>query len=267
MNSKMLQNLLTEGIISSLHNLEEVDSTNTYLKAYLGKDALPSLAVTDNQTAGKGRMGRVWSCPKGENIAMSYLFCPSKDTKNLSSVTLLAALAITDAIRELFPVSAGIKWPNDVIVGTKKICGILTEMVSDGTANYVIIGIGINVNTTSFPDELKEKATSLFLETGADSPIQPEPFVTLVTKKLKQLIDAFEACGDLSFIREKYNELLINRGKLVSLSTDNVAFPKNPYTCLGINAEGGLLVTDCDGALDVITTGEVSVRGLLGYVN
>jgi BirA family biotin operon repressor/biotin-[acetyl-CoA-carboxylase] ligase len=265
MNETKLQTLTKNHIIDRLIYREEVTSTNTVAKEQIGTNEFAStLVIAEIQTAGKGRMGRSWSSPYGTGIWMSLLLKPVQDSAVLSRITLISALAIANGIRDISGLEAQIKWPNDVILGSRKVCGILTEMVSDGRNNYVIPGIGINVNTREFPPELGKKATSVYLETGREC--SREDLVVSVITHFMKAYHQFEQQGDLSFLLEDYNRLLINRGREVLLTDANGSFPDNPYTALRINAEGSLIVADRNGTLHEVSCGEVSVRGLLGYV-
>lgn len=164
-------------IISRLHSrwmgrncifLETVDSTNNYLKRAAEDGAVNgTLAVAEEQTGGKGRRGRSWETPKGTNIAMTILLRPEIRPEHASRLTLLMAMAVVRGIQKETGLKAGIKWPNDVVVDGHKVCGILTEMNTEvDYINYVVIGTGINVNQTEFPEEIREIAGSLKLSAG-----------------------------------------------------------------------------------------------------
>ncbi len=265
MDVSILKSLLCNSV-NSIKYLEEVDSTNNYAKRLAFEnidDQLPYLITTNDQTKGKGRMGRVWKSEPGENIAMSLLLKAPHSFSNYSSTTLLSALAVVKAIRDIASLSCLIKWPNDVIYDTKKICGILTEMISIGNSNYIIVGIGINTNSNLFPEEIKDKATSLYIATGKI--ISREE---LIAKTINYFMDYYNdliKINDLSFIKDEYNSLLISKDKEVILSSDNIPFPENPYISRGIDSIGGLLVESKNGQTFSVTSGEVSVRGILGY--
>ena len=125
------------------------------------------LVVAESQNSGKGRRGRVWKSPAGSGIWMSFLLKPQIRPEYASRLTLVAAMAVSAGIEEVTGLTSQIKWPNDLVLSGKKICGILTEMSTDlDTIRYIIVGIGINVNTSSFPEEIRETATSLYLESG-----------------------------------------------------------------------------------------------------
>ena len=151
----------------TVHFAKETDSTNEWCKRMSKEDAKHgTLAVAEFQSAGKGRLGRRWTAPEGSSVMMSILLRPEFEPQYASMLTLVMGLSVAQAVKEL-DVEVSIKWPNDVVVSRKKICGILTEMgLENGKIREVIIGIGINVNLEEIQDDLKDKATSLYLETG-----------------------------------------------------------------------------------------------------
>ena len=155
----------------TVHFAKETDSTNEWCKRMSKEGAEHgTLAVAEFQSAGKGRLGRRWTAPEGSSVMMSILLRPEFEPQYASMLTLVMGLSVAQAVKEL-DVEVSIKWPNDVVVSRKKICGILTEMgLENGKIREVIIGIGINVNLEEIQDDLKDKATSLYLETGKKSP-------------------------------------------------------------------------------------------------
>ena len=205
------------------------------------------LAVAEEQTAGRGRRGHAWVSPPGTGIWFSFLLKPEISPDKASMLTIVAAMAVSGAIREVTGLDAQIKWPNDIVVNKKKVCGMLTELSAElSCINYVVIGIGINANMKEFPDEIKDIASSLYIESG------------------KQVKRAYVIkAGDLSTIADEYNAMLANAGKQVRIIGND---KEEIYTAVGINPEGGLVVKDDDGNLKEIRSGEVSVRGLYGYV-
>ena len=148
----------------TVHFAREIDSTNLWIKR-LAKEGAPegTLALAEFQSAGRGRLGRSWEVPEGTSVMMSILLRPKFEPQYAPTLTLVMGMAVAKAVKNLgFDVS--IKWPNDVVVSHKKICGILTEMgVRDGKIDYAVIGVGINVNIKEFPEEMADKATSLYL--------------------------------------------------------------------------------------------------------
>ena len=243
--------------------LESVDSTNNYAKR-IAEDGTPSgtLVVADEQTGGKGRRGRAWCTPKGSAIAMTIVLRPDIRPELASMVTLVMGLSVAKAIGSLYPVSVGIKWPNDVVVNGKKICGILTEMSAEMTGiHYLVIGTGINTNVEEFPEEIQSVATSLIKELGEK--VNRAELIAACLKYFEEYYEKYIAAGNLAPLKEDYEALLLNRNNKV-----RVLEPNHEYTglSLGINEDGELLVEKEDGTVTAVYAGEVSVRGVYGYV-
>lgn len=243
--------------------LDETDSTNVQAKKLgeaEGKHG--TLIVSDRQTAGKGRRGRGWDSPSGASIYMSILLRPDILPDKAPMLTLVMALAVVRAVREITGEEAGIKWPNDIVLNKKKICGILTEMSAEiDYINHVVIGVGINVNTEDFPEEIKKTATSLFIETGKKW--KRSEFIAAVMKYFEEYYEIFLKTQNLKMLQEIYNGFLVNKDAQV-----RVLEPGNEFDgcALGINETGELLVRKSDGEITKIYAGEVSVRGIYGYV-
>ena len=221
-----------------------------------------TLVVADLQTAGKGRRGRSWESPSGASIYMSILLRPDILPDRAPMLTLVMAQSVAEAVRELTGAEVGIKWPNDIVLNGKKICGILTEMSAEiDYINYVVIGVGVNVNTPDFPEMLVNTATSLKIELGQS--VKRSALIAAVMKRFEENYETFIRTGDLSGMQERYNSLLVNRNRDV-----RVLEPGHEYNgrALGINSIGELLVEKEDGTTAEIFAGEVSVRGLYGYV-
>ncbi len=242
--------------------LKRVDSTNNYVKR-IAEQCAPegTLVVAAEQTDGRGRRGKNWYTPKGEQIAMSLLLRPKIRPGHAARMTLLMAMAVTNAIRQVANLEAEIKWPNDVVVNGKKVCGILTEMSTEVTCiNYVVIGVGINVNQKKFPEELNTVATSLRMELGRA--LSRAEIIGACMDELERLYDIFMETEDMSKLKTAYNAVCANRGHLI-----RVMEPGNEYTGTtdGINELGELVVKKEDGTITQVYAGEVSVRGLYGY--
>ena len=252
----------TEWAGKTVHFAKEIDSTNEWCKRLSKEDAVHgTLAVAEFQSAGKGRLGRRWVVPEGNSIMMSILLRPDFEPRFASMLTLVMGLSVAQAVKEL-GVDVSIKWPNDVVVSRKKICGILTEMgLEKGRIREVVIGDGINVNLEEFPDELKDKATSLYLETGKK--YDRNRLISLIMEKFERNYEKFTETCDLSPLIDDYNVMLANRNQPVRI-LDKI----NPYEgiAIGIDREGELLVKVADGEIRKVCSGEVSVRGLYSYV-
>ena len=244
-------------------HLGEIDSTNTEARRQSLQQAAEGLVITaEKQTAGKGRRGRTWESPEGENLHFSMLLRPEVAIDKAPMVTLIMALSVAKAVDKFCGLNPLIKWPNDLVISGKKICGILTEMhMSDGRIEDVIVGTGINVNQEVFSSELEDKATSLFLE--KKQKIDKQKLLDIVVEEFEGLYEKFMKHDDLSFLQEEYNGRLVNRNKEVL-----VLEPGNEYQAVaqGINSKGELLVVKEDGSVEAVYAGEVSVRGIYGYV-
>ena len=245
----------------TVHFAREIDSTNLWIKR-LAKEGAPegTLALAEFQSAGRGRLGRSWEVPEGTSVMMSILLRPKFEPQYAPTLTLVMGMAVAKAVKNLgFDVS--IKWPNDVVVSHKKICGILTEMgVRDGKIDYAVIGVGINVNIKEFPEEMADKATSLYLESGKEFDRSQIP--GLVMEAFEKYYEKFAATCDLSGLKEEYESILANYNQPVRV------LAKEPYegVARGITDGGELLVEKTDGTIATVSAGEVSVRGLYSYV-
>ena len=245
----------------TVHFARETDSTNLWIKRLAKEGASEgTLALAEFQSAGRGRLGRSWEVPEGTSVMMSILLRPKFEPQYAPTLTLVMGMAVAKAVKNLgFDVS--IKWPNDVVVSHKKICGILTEMgVRDGKIDYAVIGVGINVNIREFPEEMADKATSLYLESGKEFDRSQIP--GLVMEAFEEYYEKFAAACDLSGLKEEYESILANYNQPVRV------LAKEPYegVARGITDGGELLVEKTDGTIVAVSAGEVSVRGLYSYV-
>ena len=245
----------------TVHFARETDSTNLWIKRLAKEGASEgTLALAEFQSAGRGRLGRSWEVPEGTSVMMSILLRPKFEPQYAPMLTLVMGMAVAKAVKTLgFDVS--IKWPNDVVVSHKKICGILTEMgVRDGKIDYAVIGVGINVNIKEFPEEMADKATSLYLESGKEFDRSQIP--GLVMEAFEEYYEKFAATCDLSGLKEEYESILANYNQPVRV------LAKEPYegVARGITDGGELLVEKTDGTIVAVSAGEVSVRGLYSYV-
>ncbi|MCH5267805.1 MAG: biotin--[acetyl-CoA-carboxylase] ligase [Lachnospiraceae bacterium] len=248
---------------------DTIDSTNLRAKQ-LAETGEPegTLVVADKQTAGRGRRGRDWSSEPGVDIYMSYVLRPDLPPSQVSGITLLTALAACKAIRNVCGVQAEIKWPNDVIIDGKKICGILTEMSSEiQFVHYAVTGIGINANRKEFADSIKDKATSLYLQTG--KPVDRARLTAEFANCFGGYYHRYLQDGNLSAFVEEYNGILANFNREVCVyhgMVEDVAGEDVSHgIARGIDKDGSLLV-EIDGKIQAVMSGEVSVRGVYGYV-
>ncbi|MCM1497462.1 MAG: biotin--[acetyl-CoA-carboxylase] ligase [Clostridium sp.] len=254
--------LQTKWLGRQVVHFEETDSTNIQAKRLGENEAADgTLVVTEQQTAGRGRRGKSWVSPEG-NCYFSVLLRPDIPAERASMLTLLTAMGLVRAIRRVGHLETMIKWPNDVVANGKKICGILTESSTDlEYINYVVVGIGINTNQTTFPKEIRKMASSIRLETGEK--VNRAELLGAFLKEFEECYETFLQGGNLAAFKEEYNSVLVNRGREVKVVEKD---RERILTAMGIDAGGGLIVTDSQGKQETIISGEVSVRGLYGYV-
>lgn len=253
----------TEWVAKEVLYFDTIDSTNTKARE-LAEKGYPSgtLVVADKQESGKGRRGRSWVSPSGTGIFMTLMIKPDINPNNASMLTLVAALAVAKAITSVTGEEALIKWPNDIVVNSKKVCGILTEMNAQfDYINHIVVGIGINVHNESFPEEISQMASSLMIEAGGKR-FHRAQIIAETMSYFEQYYDTFLKTQDLSALVREYDELLVNRNKSV-----RVLDPKEPFDgkAMGITPKGELIV-DTWESRKLVSSGEVSVRGIYGYV-
>lgn len=244
-------------------HLKQTDSTNeeAYRRGMEGAEE-GTVVVADQQTAGRGRRGRSWYSASEDNLYLSLLLRPNLPLERASMITLVAAVAIKRGIEAVCGLRAKIKWPNDLLLGEQKVCGILTQLhIEAGKIGFLVLGIGINVNGKEFPEELEGLATTLQKQLGkaVDKQALEEQLLACWWQQYR----LFLAKQNLSFLQEEYNAGLISRGRQVRVLQQNQELSGE---ALGINAVGELLVQCEDGHIEQIYAGEVSVRGIYGYV-
>ena len=252
------KHLHTAVIGKELVVLDSVGSTNDYLKR-MGDDECPNgtVVVTREQTKGKGRMGREWSSKRDENIAFSFLLRPSITPQEVGVVTPLAGLAVCKALREFTGLDLKIKWPNDVILGKKKLVGILTEMSAEFDAvEYLVIGVGINVDQVEFPENIAHKASSVLLETGRH--YDKNELLACVINHLEEEFTVNRLEFSAATARE-YSSLCatISRSVTFHRGTRSIS-----GVAVGVNLRGELRVMLSDGSICNVNSGEVTVQGI-----
>ena len=252
--------LNTEYIGRNIIHFNSIDSTNTKAKelASLNIDT-GTIVISEEQTLGRGRFGRLWSSPKFKGIWMSIILKPSMEPVKASKITLIGAAAITEALKD-FGVNAQIKWPNDIILNKKKLGGILTEMSSKlNVTNYIIMGIGINVNVSpeDFPEELQNTATSLKIET--DTEISRQKLLGSILNHFEKLYKEYINENNLNSTLETCKTNSIFLGKEIQLYIKGVLVTAK---AVDINEEGLLVIEHKDGKIEKIMSGEVSMHGL-----
>ena len=246
----------------SLLYFESIDSTNTRAKELAFQGAPHgTVLIADHQTGGRGRRGRSFHSPAGSGIYMSVILRPHCPASELMHLTCAAAVSLCDAVENSCSFRPGIKWTNDLVYGARKLAGILTELGFDrqGNVDWAIVGMGINCTQeeSQFPEEIRSIAGSLSSVSG--NPIDR-------TKVAAAMMDAMYRM-DLAAkekILTQYRTDCVTLGKEVSVvRADGII---HHCTALDIDEEGALIVRHDDGRLEAVSSGEVSIRGMYGYV-
>ena len=262
MKEKILRNLHAEcPWRDTLHWYSLTDSTNTQAKALAAAGAPHgTVLIAGQQTGGRGRMGRTFQSPANAGVYLSVILRPNCEPAKLMHLTCAAGVAMVEAVEKISGIRPQVKWINDLVVGGKKLGGILTEMSLDkGMVDYAIIGIGINCLQTEFPPQIAELATSLSAAAGHDIP--PEVLAAAMVEALWRM--SLVLFREKARIMEAYKANCITLGKDIQvLRPDSVRSGK----AIDLDSDGGLLVEFSDGTRETVASGEVSVRGLYGYV-
>jgi BirA family biotin operon repressor/biotin-[acetyl-CoA-carboxylase] ligase len=237
---------------------ESLPSTNTELARLASQGAEEGLSiVADEQTAGRGRLQRAWSSPKGAGLYFSILLRPASPPDYWPLITFMAALAVGDALDEASGIQTNIKWPNDLLSGERKICGILAEAIETPSGRAVIVGIGINLTQAAFPDELIGVATSVSEVSGRNP--ERETILAALLRALARwysLLD--EPSGREKIVAAWSSRSSYATGKLVQVSNGDETWQGT--TC-GVEDDGALRVSIDDGEVKLVRAGDVySVR-------
>lgn len=244
--------------------LDTIGSTNDYAKSVAHEDESDkTVIISDEQTLGKGRLGRTWESEKGTGIWMSIILKPSIEPAEAPKITQIAAAAMTLAIEEVTKEEVKIKWPNDLILSKRKVCGILTEMSAElGGINYVVVGIGVNVNQSYFADEIKDKATSIKQVVG--ELVSRKEIVVSFLEIFERLYDDFIETESLERTIDVCKSHSVLLGKEVRVITKSLT---RKVKVIDISSEGQLVIENENGEIENVFYGEVSVRGLYDYVD
>ena len=233
---------------------ETIDSTNDEAKRQWKENKkAPCLFVSEEQTGGRGRRGRSFYSPKGTGIYMSLLIKPSTGLEDAVHITTATSVAVAKCLQKHMGLTVGIKWVNDLYYGNKKVCGILTEAIMEPDNNEhpaVVVGIGVNLSTEVFPDELQETAGSLVSDM-ANTDVN-----ALVAAIAEAVLSFAENIGDCSYV-EDYRKMSIVLGKEIRYNEGDVQVKAK---ALDVDSEGGLMVELEDGLVKVLKTGEITVR-------
>ena len=281
LNEYEIQSSLETRILGSkVKYFNTIESTNSYAKEMASNGCVEgTVVIADSQTSGRGRLGREWHSPGGKGIWMSVVLRPIIDPEDVQIITLAASVAVAKVLERVCGIKVGIKWPNDIVVEGKKLCGILTEMSSEvGSVDFIVLGIGINVNhdQKDFPVELKDLATSVKLHLcrqDMDESMKSNCEIIDRAPIIREFLMEFEriylnlndekeynsAAMDIITQWKKYSATL---GKKVKVMMRNIEYLGE---AVDITSDGRLVVKCDDGEIKEILSGEVSVRGMLGY--
>ena len=257
----LLRGMYTEHFGQQIHYQPVIDSTNRVAKelADAGQGE-GTLVLCEEQSAGRGRLGREWFSPKNSGLYMTLILRPNLSAQSAMPITMLAALAVRDAISQIAGMEAMIKWPNDILLNGKKVAGILTELSvsSDGQVKWIVVGIGVNVNTrfTDFPEEVQDIATSLYCERGLEC--SRLELVRAICYQMETLYGEFVAeGGDAKVFLPRYKiysatllrrvEMYAGQQKVEGIAED-------------FDEGGALLIRTDDGKLTRMFTGEVTTH-------
>lgn len=226
--------------------LPRIDSTNAEAKRSARSGAgLPYLICANSQSAGRGRLGRSFYSPAGGGLYMSLAYEPKVSVADAVSITGAAAVAVCEALDELCKTEAEIKWVNDIYVGGRKVCGILTEAVTCGEHTVIIVGIGVNCTTDIFPDDIKDKAGSV-----------GEVDRNLLAASIAERLLIYAETADTGLWLPEYRRRCLVLGKEITYTDGETA---RSAVAVAVDEKGGLIVNE-KGKLKTLSTGEITVR-------
>ena len=237
-----------------LHQHQALPSTNTEAMDLAAKGAQHgAVVVTDQQTSGRGRQGRTWHSPPDENLYFSVVLRPDIAPADAPPLSLATAVGLARGVTPFLPTAPTLKWPNDLLVQGRKLCGILVEMSASARGiNHVVVGVGLNVNVTEFPEELTGQATSLRLETG--KPLHREQVLASVLNELEPWFQLLFDQGAAPII-QAWEEQTDWLGRRVTVSRPGRAVRG---VAVGLDMTGGLRLRLDDGTVDVVVAGDVT---------
>ena len=237
---------------------QETDSTNRQARLLAREGAAHgTLVIADTQTAGRGRRGRGWISPEGEGIFMSLIVRPDVHPSQVAKMSLMLALAVAKAIRRVTELDARIKWPNDIVIGGRKICGLLLEMdATQERVESIVAGVGINVHQTAFDEEIAHTASSLDLLLGK------RVSRSAIVRAFLEEYECADAMTDADMMCAYCRQSATIGQRVQVIALDGTYTGK----AQGITESGSLLVMGDDGVSREVLAADVSVRGIMGYV-
>lgn len=262
LNSYEIHKRISKNI--EIHYVNSVNSTNNMAKnmaPHTQKDF--SLIVAGSQSGGRGRMGKKFESDNEKGVWCSFILKPEIQPEKALSVTIASSIAVCRTLEDVCDIKAGIKWPNDIIISNKKVCGILSEMSCEtGVINHIVIGIGINVlqQKKDFPTDIHDKATSILMETGREF-----NRAKIIASLCYNMLEVFEhlKTGSINEFLKFWKDYTLTDGRRIKVFKNE----KNiEMKALGIDDQGKLIVVDDKGNKSKFTSGEISIRGVLGYI-
>lgn len=259
---KIKKHIKSTAFADNIHIYDTLCSTNTTAKELAENDNAPhgTLVLAQQQSAGKGRLGRSFHSPIGTGIYMSVILRLDYDIENSLKITSAASVAVCRAIKLVYNVDTQIKWVNDVFLNNKKICGILTEASVNPASqalNYIVVGIGINICTDDFPEQIADAACSLFSKEEYSGKPEREILIAEVINQLEIICESL-SCPDSGVFLDDYR-----RFSCIIGSDINVIMPNKPIyqaRAIDINNDGHLIVQMSDGSTSELSCGEISIR-------
>jgi BirA family biotin operon repressor/biotin-[acetyl-CoA-carboxylase] ligase len=238
----------------------QVDSTNTALKKLADQGAPEgTIAIAEEQTGGRGRLGRSWSSPAGKCISLSILLRPSLAPGDTPLFTLMSAVAVIQGIKNIVPdLPVGIKWPNDLLINKRKVCGILTEIKAEADLlHHLIIGIGINVNSklADFPPGIRKIATSIYLENNKIE-VSRQKLTCSILQKMDDYYRKYFSEGP-GFILTEWKKYNITLGKKITVNTFRNQITG---TAVDLSPSGALILEEENGVRKEFQSGEVTLK-------
>jgi BirA family transcriptional regulator, biotin operon repressor / biotin---[acetyl-CoA-carboxylase] ligase len=249
------ESLLTTRLGKKIHYFSELDSTNSHARR-LAEQSAPEgeVVIAESQTLGRGRLGRPWVSPPYVNLYLSVILRPKLPPIDAPQITLMAGVALADAVAEFIPVVPAIKWPNDILAGGRKLAGVLTESACRAEGiDFVILGIGVNINypVESMPDAIRQRATSLISLAGAS--VSRESVLRRLIQDLDRCYGELEETG-FQALAARWEARFELRGKKVRVEmTDRIIIG----TARGIDRDGALILEDGRGELERVVAGNV----------
>lgn len=253
--NELLIGLQTDQLGKQIVFKETVESTQKEAHKIAEESEEGTLIIAEEQTAGRGRMTRAWHSPKGTGIWMSLILKPNLPPVKAPQFTLIAAVAVAEAIQDVTGLTPEIKWPNDLLMNGKKITGILTELQADADRiRSIIIGIGMNVNQQAFPAELEDIATSLAIEKGET--ISRAKLVQAILKNIEIYYKEYVENGFAS-IKQKWESFAVSIGRHITARTVNGSIRGK---AIGITEEGVLKLQDEEGIIHSIYSADIEIE-------